>query len=131
MRRVRSVEPRDLPLAVVRGEFWAERKVEIAEMGRVQLERELRERGLLSEPGLPMLYLRWRLSYVNMIEFYTERDVEVPQAVLRNSKRVEDAEKGPWPYDLLDIFYDARAIERERAKFSASLEQAIEKDANA
>mgnify|MGYP001560571320 CR=1 FL=1 len=104
MRRKLSRDPKDTPLSVILGEWWEDRRAEIGAMSRAALERELGERGVLPETGLPMTWLRYRLAYLNQIEFFAERGKPVPERVLRTADRLASANPERMGPEFVNIF---------------------------
>ena len=112
----RASEPKDLPISVVLGEWYEERKLEVAAMGRVALEKALVAAGVMREDekemGWEMLWLRQRLMYAGVTAFYAERGLEVPEAT-RGHIAVMDAKRGKMPKWAVDYFRDARAADKD------------------
>jgi hypothetical protein len=117
------------PVAYHMGSWWEDRKREIADMGRGQLESQLREAGIrVAGEDRPMLWLRWRLALANQAEALAERGLELTEGNIRASKTLDASETVP--YWLVDVFYDIRARDRENEKARRELAQAKDKAAS-
>lgn len=105
MRRRLHRDPKDTPMAVLVGEFYVDRKREVAGMARTQLRHELAEAGIeIPKWGDDLLWMRLRLMYYGQVEFYAERKIEVPEMVMSNIKRLDTR---PLPSYQPNIFFGA------------------------
>ncbi len=105
------------PFDVLRGEWWEDRKRELAKMNRAQLTSALADRditapgpepnggALLSHRYDSMLWMRLRLAGEEQIEFHTERTQPVP-ASMRPALDLMDRTPGWVPTFRTNIFYD-------------------------
>jgi hypothetical protein len=113
----------ETPLAVIAGEYWQDRKAEIAAMGRAALEQALGDAGVLTEDdagACTMLWLRKRLAYVGQVEFYLERSLQPPEAVLERAAELDKQNGVTEPWEV-DFFRDARATAQEEADYREAL----------
>jgi len=105
------------PFLVLLGEFWDDRKRELAALTRRQLEAALEIRGIplptvFTQDHTDLLWMRLRLAYAEQIDFYLERGQIVP-VKMQGRADIMDLEPGLLPPWSVNIFFD---IDREGAE---------------
>lgn len=101
------------PFDVLRGEWWAERRRELADAGRRELEQYLDERGIRHEAS-EMYWLRMRCAYAGMLEFYADHGAEVPPRMLGRVAELDRRRPRAQRRTEVDIFRDLRAVVRQQ-----------------
>lgn len=120
----------DTPFAVLRGEWWEDRKRELAKMNRGQLQNALEELGIpqpiearKDDPTPPsmrwdsMLWLRLRLAGEEQIQFHLDRNEPVPDS-MRHRMVLMDKAPGWVPVWSTNIFYDVDNKKGEKARIT-------------
>jgi len=134
------------PFAVLRGEWWEDRKREVAKLNRKQLETALLERDIAVPPVIEaaveyvpapplmrydrMLWLRLRLVGEEQIDFHTERGEPVPES-MRHGLDLMDKTPGFVPNFRTNIFYDVdgeAAAKREETIIKNKIEAIVQED---
>jgi hypothetical protein len=116
------------PFAVLRGEWWEDRKVELSEMNRRQLQSELDERGIGVAPEADLYWMRMRLAYAEQIQFHLERSEPVPDRMLTACYALDARRPAVRRADEVNIFYDptgegaeARAVAMQNRLIEAAI----------